>query len=475
MTPGPADSTECDAIALTPATVGQAARGYPFLVRKALGLVCHLKAGRLDIAMPDGRRLRVEGQQPGPAASIVVRDIRFARRMASGGDIGMAEAFLDGQWESPDLTRFLELFCVNRDMLFGVLGARPFERITQMLGHWLNRNSKAGSRRNIAAHYDLGNVFYASWLDRTMTYSSALFADGADDLPQAQEAKYGHLAQAVRLGPDHHVLEIGCGWGGFAEFAARTVGCRVTGLTISPAQYAFARQRVFDAGLGEKVEIKLQDYRDERGVYDRIASIEMFEAVGEAYWPRFFGQMRDRLVGDGVAGLQVITIRDSLFDSYKRELDFIRKYVFPGGMLPSPSKLTTLGTGHGFKLAARTRFRARLRADTYPLAGSFPVGVAGSRAARLRRTVPADVGILPRLLRGRFPHRHDRRPPDGLHENLSDSLLDNRLPGSHGKSSVVSRAGVAISALETAVLRAASPASRRGAALCGRPAQPTGF
>jgi cyclopropane-fatty-acyl-phospholipid synthase len=343
-------------LVLMPSNASVVTRGYPYPARKALGLVSHLQVGRLDIAMPDGRRLRVEGSRPGPAALLKVHDIHFARRLAGGGDIGMAEAFLAGQWETPDLTLFLELFCLNRDMLFGVLGARPVARLLQLIGHWLNRNSKAGSRRNIFAHYDLGNAFYASWLDRTMTYSSALFSDAAADLSAAQVAKYRHLAETVAIAPDHRVLEIGCGWGGFAEYLARTVGCRVTGLTISPGQYAFARQRIFEAGLNEKVEIKLQDYRDERGHYDRIGSIEMFEAVGEAYWPRFFAQMRDRLVPDGIAGLQVITIRDNLFESYRNDIDFIRKYVFPGGMLPSPSKLLTLGTNHGFRLAAERAF-----------------------------------------------------------------------------------------------------------------------
>ncbi len=344
------------AITVTPSTVGHFTRGYPFTARKAIALVSHLTAGRLDIRMPDGLHLRIQGSRPGPEAEMIVKDVRFARHLAGGGDLAMAEAFLDGQWESPDLTRFLELFCINRDALFALLGPNPLVRMLQMIAHWRNRNSKAGSRRNIFAHYDLGNAFYSSWLDRTMTYSSALFTSEAADLPTAQEEKYRNLAQTVGIAPDHRVLEIGCGWGGFAEFAARTIGCRVTGLTISPAQHDFARKRVFEAGLSEKVEIKLLDYRDERGRYDRIASIEMFEAVGEAYWPRFFAQMRDRLVHDGKAGLQVITIADGFFESYRREMDFIRKYVFPGGMLPSPSAMKSLGASHGFKLAAERIF-----------------------------------------------------------------------------------------------------------------------
>ena len=315
-----------------------------------------LEAGSLDIVMPDGKHFRFGGRAPGPSATMRIRDVGFARRLAGGGDIGMAESFLSGEWDSPDLTRFLALFCVNRGMQETVLAAHPIMRLVQAFGHWRNRNTKAGSRRNITAHYDLGNSFYSAWLDPSMTYSSALFPDEEADLSAGQEAKYRHLAAEARIEPGHHVLEIGCGWGGFAEFAAKTVGCRVTGLTISPAQHDFARKRIFDAGLTEKVEVKLLDYRDERGSYDRIASIEMFEAVGQKFWPTYFGQLRDRLAPGGLAGLQVITIRDTLFESYRRDMDFIRKYVFPGGMLPSPGILKELGTTHGFRLAAECAF-----------------------------------------------------------------------------------------------------------------------
>ena len=251
----------------------RAARAYPFAVRQALGFARSLERGELDVMMPDGQHFRFHGKYPGPKATMIVRDLSFARRLIGGGDIGIAEAYMHGEWETPNLTHFLELFCVNQPMIARMLEGRPLARLVQMVGHWLNRNTRAGSRRNIEAHYDLGNEFYSAWLDPSMTYSSALFASQTQSLPEAQQAKYAALAQDIQLGPDNHVLEIGCGWGGFAEYAALQTGCRVTGLTISPAQYEFAQKRIFAAGLNEKVTLKLQDYRDERGRYDRIASI----------------------------------------------------------------------------------------------------------------------------------------------------------------------------------------------------------
>jgi cyclopropane-fatty-acyl-phospholipid synthase len=250
-------------------------------------------------------------------------------------------------------------------MLQSVL-AHPLVRWVQAFRHWLNRNTKRQARKNIHAHYDLGNTFYKAWLDPSMTYSSALFDKGSQDLSAAQMRKYESLAHQIDLKTGHTVLEIGCGWGGFAEYAAKTVGANVVGLTISREQFDYASRRMFEAGLSEKVDIRLQDYRDERGLYDRIASIEMLEAVGEQYWPDYFRQLRDRLVPGGLAGIQTITIQDDLFPQYRREIDFIRRYVFPGGMLPTPSKLKALGQSVGLPLADEKVFGedyARTRAD----------------------------------------------------------------------------------------------------------------
>ncbi|MDB5595211.1 MAG: Cyclopropane-fatty-acyl-phospholipid synthase [Hyphomicrobiales bacterium] len=334
----------------------ESARNYPFAVRQALNFARRLERGRLDVHMPDGRNFRFEGREAGPQAVMIVHDLGFARRLASGGEVGIAEAFLKGEWESPNLTQFLELFCVNQPVIQRLLDGKPIIRLLQVARHWLNRNTRAGSRRNIHAHYDLGNRFYSAWLDKTMTYSSALFTGTDSDLASAQTAKYRALAHEIGLAPEHHVLEIGCGWGGFAEFAARDIGCRVTGLTISQEQFDFASQRIQAAGLSDRVEIKMLDYRDEKGMFDRIASIEMFEAVGEEYWPAYFAQLRDRLKPGGKAGLQVITIQDALFKSYKSELDFIRRYVFPGGMLPTPTIMRDMGAKFGFSLSAERVF-----------------------------------------------------------------------------------------------------------------------
>jgi cyclopropane-fatty-acyl-phospholipid synthase len=252
-----------------------------------------------------------------------------------------------GEWDTPDLTQFLYLFCVNQDWMQTNYIGMPLVRAFQFVRHWFNRNTKRQARRNIYRHYDIGNAFYSAWLDPSMTYSSALFEEDTTDLTAAQKNKYRRLAEAIDLRPGQRLLEIGCGWGGFAEYAAKTFGAKVVGLTISAEQRDFAQARLQAAGLNDRVEIRLQDYRDERDRYDRIASIEMIEAVGEQFWPKYFCQLRDRLLPGGLAGIQAITIQDSLFHSYRREVDFIQCYVFPGGMLPSPQILRSLGERFG--------------------------------------------------------------------------------------------------------------------------------
>src|SRR5882724_11132736 len=334
-------------ISVTPDTVDAILPDVPRMVRLALGYGSKLKHGTLDVKLPDGRIVRLGGNGPGPAAAMKVYDYGFAARLLQGGDIGIAEAYLRGEWDTPDLTQFLYLFCVNQDWMQTMLIGKPLVRVLQAIRHWFNRNTRRQARRNIYAHYDIGNAFYSAWLDPSMTYSSALFEDHTPDLATAQNNKYRRLAEAIDLQPGQKLLEIGCGWGGFAEYAAKTFGASVVGLTISKEQRDFAQARIQNAGLGEKVEIRLQDYRDERDQYDRIASIEMIEAVGEQFWPRYFSQLRDRLLPGGLAGIQAITIQDSMFQSYRREVDFIQRYVFPGGMLPSPQVLKSLGDRFG--------------------------------------------------------------------------------------------------------------------------------
>ena len=311
-------------------------RGFSLLLRL---LAANWTFGRLTVILPNGEIHQLEGSQPGPAAVFDIKDYRFARRVLASGDIGFAEGYMAGEWESPHLAALLESFAHNYDHIRRLADGNPLMRAVNWLSHRMNRNSRSGSKKNIHAHYDLGNAFYASWLDRTMTYSSARFTRSGMALDAAQREKYASLARLMELGQGQSVLEIGCGWGGFAEFAAKEIGARVTGITISREQYDFARQRIFNAGLTEQVDIQLIDYRDVEGRFDRVASIEMFEAVGMEYWPTYFGKIHDVLEPGGRAGLQIITIDDALFGGYNKRTDFIQKYIFPGGMLPSEASL----------------------------------------------------------------------------------------------------------------------------------------
>jgi cyclopropane-fatty-acyl-phospholipid synthase len=304
-----------------------------------LNLAGRLCCGSLEIRLPDGSTRRFRGHEDGPHAAIHLHNAHVARRYLTGGAVGFAESYIDGDWDTPDLATLLELLSRNEhawgDSYFGGLLQRWLRRAQ----HFLRANTKRGSRRNIHAHYDLGNEFFAAWLDPSMTYSSALFEPDSADLEAAQQAKYRNLARLIGLAPGQNLLEIGSGWGGFAITAAKEFGARVTSITVSRAQAEHARARVFREGLAERVEILLQDYRDAKGQFDRIASIEMVEAVGERFWPAYFRGLRERLAPDGRAGLQMITIADQYFEAYRRNADFIQAYIFPGGMLPSPAAL----------------------------------------------------------------------------------------------------------------------------------------
>lgn len=306
-----------------------------------LSMAPNIRVGSLTIVLPNGTSHRFDGSLPGPHGVLYVRNDRLAARMLSGGKLGFCESYLDGDWSSPDTMALFEMALLNEAELDRAMNGKPWVKALQFLMHLAKPNSRSGSRRNIAYHYDLGNQFYEGWLDPSMTYSAALYEDltRPEDLTAAQTRKYAAIAKRMELAPGQHVLEVGCGWGGFAEFAAREVGAKVTGITISQAQYDYACARIQRAGLGEKVEIRLQDYRDTQGQFDRIASIEMFEAVGERYWPTFFGALRDRLRPGGRGALQIITIDEKHFDSYRRGADYIQRYIFPGGMLPSPTRL----------------------------------------------------------------------------------------------------------------------------------------
>jgi cyclopropane-fatty-acyl-phospholipid synthase len=315
-----------------------------------------MRAGKLNMVLPDGSTHHFEGVEPGPSATMIVKDGRMVAKLAFRGCLGLAEGYLENMWDSPNVTDVLALGTANEQAWEDMLRGKFWARFVSWLMHKLRPNTRKGSRKNISEHYDLGNDFYAEWLDPSMTYSSALFAEGATDLQSAQAQKYRRLCQALDLQPGMSVLEIGCGWGGFAEMAAGEFGATVTGITLSTEQLAYAQSRVEKAGLADKVTLKLQDYRDTRGTFDRIASIEMFEAVGEEYWPIYFQTVRDRLAPGGRAGLQVITIADRFFPDYRKTADFIQRYIFPGGMLPSPTRLREEIANAGLAMSAQHWF-----------------------------------------------------------------------------------------------------------------------
>ena len=313
--------------------------GLPRYFAQVFKVARTLQRGQLEFHLADGRIFRATGQTPGPLAILAIHDPDVFARLLREGDLGFAEAYMEGGWSTPDLQGFMDLMVGGNEGVYYGFPAMRLARGLERLRHWVRANSRAGARRNIAYHYDLGNRFYELWLDRSMTYSSALFRTGTESLEVAQRAKYASIIERIGARRGQHLLEIGCGWGGFAEYAASEHGLKVTGLTISAAQRDYAVKRMARAGLTDQVTIKLQDYRDEQGIYDGIASIEMFEAVGEKYWPVYFNTVRSRLKPGAKATLQIITIQDKRFAFYRKGVDFIQKYIFPGGMLPSPSVL----------------------------------------------------------------------------------------------------------------------------------------
>lgn len=339
--------------------------------RMLLTLLSLLRYGRIEFIAPDGQRFLFQGDISGPNACLKIHDWSVCADVLKSGDIGFAEAYVASKWETDDLPALLELAVRNRDVLEMAMRGKWWGKILYRLRHLMRRNTRANARRNIHAHYDLGNVFYQAWLDRTMTYSSALFGSKTScSLEEAQIAKYRRILDRLDIQQGDRVLEIGCGWGGFAEVAARERGANVHGITLSQEQWLFCTQRMRQAGLERQVQTELCDYRDVGGQFDFVVSIEMFEAVGEAYWPSYFDAVRQRLRRGGRALIQTIVIADELFDEYRRSTDFIQQYVFPGGMLPSPSAFAeqsrnaglVLGDSHFFGLDyAQTLARWRER------------------------------------------------------------------------------------------------------------------
>lgn len=324
-----------------PATLPAA---IPAQARIVLKMLRRLEHGALRVSCPDGSTLSF-GSGTAPV-SIRLKNWKPCIAALRSGDIGFAESYIAGDWQTDDLAALLQLFIRNRDRLESAIYGSWWGGLLYRLRHLFNRNSKAGSRRNIHAHYDIGNRFYRLWLDPSMTYSSALYSAPGLTLEQAQQAKYTRILDQLQLPAGGRVLEIGCGWGGFAELAARN-GAQVTGLTLSTEQLEFAKERLQQAGLAARAELRLQDYRDAGGEFDAIASIEMFEAVGEAYWDAYFSCVAQRLKSGGRACIQTITIADDLFDRYRKGSDFIQQYIFPGGMLRRRPRSVRMRSGTG--------------------------------------------------------------------------------------------------------------------------------
>lgn len=311
----------------------------PRYFQQCLNVLKKTNIGEIEIVLPSGDRHLI-GKVSGISKAIIqIQNPELFSRIIREGNLGFAEAYLEGWWTAPELQSVMDAISLGGGgVLRSFLGLKII-RIYERIHHTLKSNSVVQARKNISAHYDLGNEFYAKWLDKTMTYSSAIFESCQEDLARAQLRKYASMVDQMEVKSGDHVLEIGCGWGGFAEYAAKERGLRVTGLTISQEQHDFAVARIKAAGLSDKVEIVMRDYRDEAGVYDGIASIEMFEAVGEKYWPAYFTAVRDRLKPGARATLQIITISEKRFDTYRKGVDFIQKHIFPGGMLPSRTAL----------------------------------------------------------------------------------------------------------------------------------------
>jgi cyclopropane-fatty-acyl-phospholipid synthase len=314
-----------------------------------------LDCGQLVVDTPAGERLVFDGDRPGLQARLTIHSWRCLWRLATGGDIGFAEAYRAGEWSSPNLAAMLKFACHNKAAT-EPLRSLHVPRFCLKLRHALNRNTLRGSRRNIAVHYDLGNKFYKQWLDAGMTYSSGLFSSADQTLEEAQDAKLDRVVDMLGLAGGETVLEIGCGWGGLAERVLDRHDCAVTGVTLSAEQLAFAQRRLRNHTQSGRCDLRLQDYRNVRGAFDRIVSIEMLEAVGEAYWSTYFEKLRDSLRLGGAAVLQVITINEDRFENYRRRPDFIQKYIFPGGMLPTTQIIEREIAKAGLRLVANEFF-----------------------------------------------------------------------------------------------------------------------
>jgi len=318
----------------------------PWHAKVVLNLLNRLEYGQLEIETPSNEILFFYGKQDGHHAHIKIHDWAVCERALKSGDIGFCEAYIDQLWDSKDLLALLRLLLQNRRTIERVIYGSWWGRLTYQIKHWLNRNSKSGSKKNIHAHYDIGNAFYSLWLDPTMTYSSALFKKEDESLIQAQINKYQRIIDELGISKEHRLLEIGCGWGGMMEVATQQ-GIAIDCLTISQEQAKFAKERAQRIHQTERAQILIRDYRDHTDQYDGIASIEMFEAVGEQYWDTYFKTVYQCLKPGKKACIQTIVIADDLFERYREGTDFIQQYVFPGGMLPSITKFKEAAQSKG--------------------------------------------------------------------------------------------------------------------------------
>ncbi len=319
-------------------------------------MVRNIRIGTLKIVLPSGAVIHEVGAEPGPDATIVMWRWRALRRMVTAGDIGFAEGFLEEDWTTPDLTALIRLAARNGDALSPAIEGSQLMRLLNRTRHLLNANTRRGSRRNIEAHYDLGNDFYKEWLDHKMLYSSAIFDKTTPTLEAAQQNRLNQIRGKLVLSGGERVLEIGCGWGALALDLAANSDARVVTITLSPSQFAWAKDVVAASGKTGQVDLRLLDYRDTDGQFDRIVSIEMFEAVGEAYWPSYFDMLKRCMKDDGRTVLQIISIEEGRFEAYRGSIDFIQKYVFPGGFLPSDAALGRAITTAGLKLTGVEHF-----------------------------------------------------------------------------------------------------------------------
>ncbi len=312
-----------------------------------------IKFGKLIVVMPNGNEFIFKGKK-GIEGKLILKSYKPIIRTILGGHLGFSESYLNHEWESPNLEKLLELMLKNLPNEF-----QPKSKLYKFYNrfiHFLRDNTKMRAKKNIEYHYDIGNSFYEIWLDKSMTYSSGIFQKENEDLFQAQKNKYEKLIKKMDIRPHHKVLEIGCGWGGMAEYIGKNLGCDYTGITISPSQKEFAEKRMIKNKIEKKTNIKLCDYRDIKGTFDRIISIEMIEAVGEKYWDTYFSKINNCLKKGGLAGIQMILIDNNKFNSYRKSVDFIQKYIFPGGMLPSHEKIRDSFKKNGLKEVSNNSF-----------------------------------------------------------------------------------------------------------------------